>query len=196
MPKDNAPRYKNVRRSAITSMVAVAAVPDGPDEAFERFFAREYGRAVSVAFRITRDAAEAEDVAQEVFAQCAAFPRKWSRAWIYTAVVHTALNAIRSRRRRTVRERREFRLSQSLRGYAEASNDPQHVIESRVYRAMLRTALARLSNRDAEILALRYSGFSYREIGDVLGVDHAQIGTRLARAERALKKEIDGGTFD
>lgn len=184
-----------MRCGAITSVVAATAVPETAGEAFERFFAREYGRAVSVAFRVTRDAAEAEDVAQEVFTRCARSQRTWTRAWVCTAVVHSALNAVRSRRRRALRERREFVLERTLAGHAEVSRDPQHIVESELAQAALRAALARLPRKDAGILALRYSGFSYREIADAMSVDAAQIGTRLARAERALKKEIERGTF-
>ena len=175
-------------------MAATTAL-DFAGEAFERFFAQEYGRTVSIAFRITRDAAEAEDVAQEVFARCARSKRIGSRGWVYAAAVHAALNAVRTRRRRTLRELRGHRLEKTLHDDAQYGADPQRIVEQREQGAAVRAALARIDPREAAILALRYSGLSYREIAEALTIDAAQIGTRLARAERTLKKEIERETL-
>ena len=169
---------------------------DSAEAAFERLFADEYARVVSVAFRITRDAPDAEDVAQDVFAQ---FARSRGRAldrarpWLYQAAVHTALNALRSRRRRAQREEREFRLREPVDDNS-GNGDPSGIVERRAQALMVRAALLRIGEQHAEILALRYGGLSYREIAEVTGIDAAQIGTRLSRAERAFKREIERET--
>lgn len=173
-------------------MVAATTLFDPADAAFERLFTEEYHRLVCVAFRITRDPGEAEDVAQDVFVRFARTRRGGggARAWLYRAAVHTALNAVRTRRRRAEREARSARLERPL----EDAADPLQAAERRAEAALLRSALLRLNPKDAEILALRYGGLAYREIAEVIGVGAAQIGTRLARAERALKREIERGT--
>lgn len=178
-------------------MVAATTLIDSAQEAFERLFDSEYRRVASIAFRITRDASDAEDVAQEVFVQFARSRDVHStkaRAWLYQATVHTALNAVRGRRRRAEHEAREFRLRGPVDAASSGVQDPQSVAVRRAEAAMLRAALLRIAPKDAEILALRYGGLSYREIADVIGVGAAQIGTRLARAERALKREIERET--
>lgn len=175
-------------------MVAATTLIDSAQAALERLFAQEYRRITSVAFRIVRDADEAEDVAQEVFVQFARSRRlddERARGWLYRAAVHTALNALRSRKRRALREAREFRLQQPL----DDGADPHAIAEQRLQTASLRAALVRLRPREAEILALRYGGLSYREIAQIAGIDAAQIGTRLARAERALKREMERETL-
>jgi RNA polymerase sigma-70 factor (ECF subfamily) len=161
--------------------------------AFERLFAEEYRRVTSVAYRITRDAAEAEDVAQEVFVQFARAKRisdDRARAWLCRTAVHTALNAVRSRERRTRREQRDFHLSL----VASRDDDPQQIVERRAQAALVRKALLRINRKEAELLALRYGGLSYREIAQAAGIDAAQVGTRLSRAERALRREIERET--
>ena len=45
-------------------MVAATSLIDSAAETFERLFVREYRRVAGVAFKITADAAEAEDIAQ------------------------------------------------------------------------------------------------------------------------------------
>ena len=180
-------------------MVAATTLIDSAEPAFERLFEEEYGRVVSVAFRITRDAGLAEDVAQEVFTRFARSARRdfaHAGSWLLRAAVHLALNAVRARRRRDERERREFRLRHALVVPAQAAADPQTILERDETAARIRSALLRLRRGDAQILALRYGGLSYAEIARVTGVDARQIGTKLARAERALKQEIERETLE
>ena len=175
-------------------MVAAPTLIDSAEPGFERLFIDEYGRVVSIAFRITRDAAEAEDVAQEAFIRFARRRKgdfRSPRAWLYPAVIHLALNAVRARVRRNAREQRAFLVQRAAFEIAQTWSDPQNVIERASDAQRVRRALARISRRHAQMLALRYAGLSYREIADVLRIDLAQVGTKLARAERALKREID-----
>ena len=154
---------------------------------FDALFMREYGRVVAVACRVLADRAEAEDVAQEVFLS---FHRRhpadasFAAGWLHSAAVHTALNRIRGRRRRT---QREFRHEQERAQTA----DPEDVVELAEQRELVRAALARLSRKQASVLVLRYSGLSYAEIAAALEVGIGQVGTRLRRAEAALRKELE-----
>jgi RNA polymerase sigma-70 factor (ECF subfamily) len=193
-------RYKSAFGGAFTNnegkepheLTAVANLENTPS--FDSLFAAEYPRVVAIAKRIVGESSEAEDVAQEVFA---AFARSRSAdaagvaGWLRSAAVHTALNFARARKRRIERERSEERLHRPLRETSAHTHDPQVVVDREHRRALVRDAMLRLDPRAAEILALRYGGLSYAEIADALRVDAAQIGTRLARAERAFKKEIE-----
>jgi RNA polymerase sigma-70 factor (ECF subfamily) len=165
--------------------------PATPENPFDRLFASEYGKVVAVANRVLADRAEAEDVAQEVFLD---FHRRHSpdvgfaSAWLHRAAVHTALNRIRSRRRR---ERRELVDSNNR---EKTVLDPQVMVEIEEDRRQVRRALSRLPRKAASVLALRYSGLSYVEVGAALGVGANQVGTLLRRAEHALRKEMTHGT--
>ena len=55
----------------------------------------------------------------------------------------------------------------------------------------VRDALARLADRDAEILLLKYDeGWSYHMIAAHLGVSHSAVETRLHRARKRLRAEL------
>lgn len=173
-------------------MVAAGILID--ENAFERLYASEYARVAAIAFRIVADYADAEDVAQEAFAQCARTGRArrpGAALWLATAAVHHALNLLRTRRRRVAREVSEYRLHASLREERQRAADPPAIVDSENSRALVRAAMLRLSERDAAILALRYTGSSYRDIAEALALDVNRVGSRLARAERALRKEVE-----
>ena len=165
--------------------------PKAPTEPFDRLFMAEYGKVVAVANRVLADRIEAEDVAQEVFLD---FHRRhrpevsYAPAWLHRAAVHTALNRIRSRRRRERRELADARAGE------RPVVDPQQVVEVDQERRQVRDALSRLPSRAAAVLALRYSGLSYVEVGSTLGVGANQVGTLLRRAEHALRKEMTRAT--
>lgn len=158
----------------------------GLTEAFERLFLREYARVAAIAYRVLGDAAEAEDVAQDVFAQ---FYRRhdaeasYAGAWLYTAATHAALNAVRGRKRR---EARHTTAAREL----ERTVDPEAEAIAEEERAAARAALARLPERTATLLVLRHSGLPYSEIAATLGIEADQIGTRLRRAQEAFKREV------
>jgi RNA polymerase sigma factor (sigma-70 family) len=170
------------------AVAARLAAPDAPalPSAFELLFRREYARVVGIASRIVRDADEAEDVAQDVFV---AFYRKhpadagYAPAWLYSAVAHTALNVIRSRERRGRRE--------TIHAVErDIVVDPAQRAEEAETRDEVRSALARMDERAAALLVLRYSGLSYEEIAAALGLRRSSIGTLLSRAEVAFRREV------
>ena len=55
-------------------------------------------------------------------------------------------------------------------------------------RERVRTVLGAMKPRDAELLLLRSSGMSYREVAQALGIQAGSVGTLLARAEREFER--------
>src|ERR1039457_2781667 len=76
----------------------------------DRLFDEESARVAAIARRVLGDPAAAEDVAQEVFfdlhRRFGDNPGAKAAAWARTAAAHTALNEIRTNRRRAARDER------------------------------------------------------------------------------------------
>ena len=154
----------------------------------EPIFRTQYQYVVSVARRVLRFDADAEDVAQEVFVSFArsAVPAADARAWLTVAATHTALNVLRSRRRRVAREVSVAK--------PEESADAAAQVIGLVEQQRVRDALANLPRKQAVVLVLRYSGLSYADIAESTQLSPSSVGTTLRRAEAALRKELSDDT--
>jgi RNA polymerase sigma-70 factor (ECF subfamily) len=151
----------------------------------EAVFRRDYPQVVAVAARVLGSRDEAEDVAQEVFLAFGrtSVPADEAPAWLSVAAAHTALNHLRSGRRRTARE--------------EAASDGHPItpdiaddVITLEERRRVRAALARLPRRQAVALVLRHSGLSYADVAAALDLSPGSVGTTVRRAESALREEL------
>jgi RNA polymerase sigma-70 factor (ECF subfamily) len=165
--------------------VAVAAAHGAVRDDLGEVFRRDYSRVVGVATRVlgTRDGAE--DVAQEVFLAFgrSSVPAGEAPGWLTVAAAHTALNHLRTGRRRTAREET----------YAVDPFEPDvaDAVVTLEERSRVRAALARLPRKQAVALVLRHSGLSYTEVAAALDMSPGSVGTTVRRAESALRKELN-----
>jgi RNA polymerase sigma-70 factor, ECF subfamily len=165
------------------------AMRRGDERAFEELFTRHYARVYGVAMRISGDAQEAEELAQDVFLKLYRRPLSDSddanvAGWLYRVATNDAFNAVRSRRRRRGWLRRFVQREPTG---ADASADPLHIVTDRDEAGRVRAALAQLPERQRNALVLRASGLSYAEVADALEVKPSSVGTLLVRAEQALR---------
>jgi RNA polymerase sigma-70 factor (ECF subfamily) len=153
----------------------------------DEVFRRDYRLVVGVAARVLGSRDQAEDVAQDVFLAFgrSSVPAGEARGWLSVAAAHTALNMLRSGRRRTSREE-----AVAATGDAVVSDVAEAVV-TLDERSRVRAQLARLPRRQAVALVLRHSGLSYAEVAAALGLSPTSVGTTVRRAESALRKEVD-----
>ena len=151
----------------------------------EQVFRSTYPRVVAVAARVLGSRDDAEDVAQEVFLAFgrSVVPAGDAAGWLSVAAVHTALNLLRSGRRRTSRE-------EVAGAEDQVAPDVADTVVVREERRRVRAALARLPRRQAVALVLRHSGLSYADVAAALDLSPGSVGTTVRRAESALRKEL------
>ncbi len=176
--------WKDRRAERQQPAAAGGRAPVRPD--LEEVFRSAYSRVVAVAARVLGSADQAEDVAQEVFLAFgrSSVPAQEAMGWLSVAAAHTALNLLRSGRRRSSRE-----------GAAGAADRVAADVADEVVtldeRRRVRSALARLPRKQAVALVLRHSGLSYAEIATAIDLSPGSVGTTVRRAESALRKELN-----
>jgi RNA polymerase sigma factor (sigma-70 family) len=158
-----------VRSTTVTALVAVAAPLD-----FDRLYRDARDDVYAYAATLLRDRTAAEDVTAAAFERAyrrrdAFDERRGSpRAWLFGIVRHAALDELRRRKR--------------------VATLPDDMAEATARRAAVRAALARLSARDRELIALRfYAGLSNSELASVVGVSATNAGTLVHRAMTKLR---------
>ncbi len=151
----------------------------------EEIFRTAYPRVVAVAAKVLGSRDGAEDIAQEVFLSFARtdVPTGEASGWLSVAAAHTALNHLRSGRRRTSREERASQ--------RDHEGDVADEVVTNDERRRVRAALAKLPRRQAVALVLRHSGLSYAEIAAALELSPGSVGTTVRRAELALREELN-----
>lgn len=148
---------------------------------FDTTFEAHYPELVRYCRRLTGDADAAEDVAQESFVRLFDHGVEGApeglRAWLFK----TATHLVRDRYRVDTNRQR---LLEENPVEPTPLDSPERSLERNEERRRARAALDALAPRDREILLMRYSGFTYKEIAEAVDVATSSVGTLLARAER------------
>ena len=153
----------------------------------DEIFRRDYQRVVGVAARVLGSRDQAEDVAQDVFLSFGhtSVPAGEAAGWLSVAAAHTALNLLRSGRRRAAREETVAAADDVV------VPDVADAVVTLQERSHVRAALGRLPRKQAVALVLRHSGLSYAEVAAALDLSPGSVGTTVRRAESALRKELN-----
>lgn len=186
--------------TTITDNLLLEHMSHGDVASFETLFHRHYDRVYGLLFRLVGNRVEAEDLTQEVFLKLHQYAFTKNRfspqrehnlgAWLYRVATNMGYNAIRGRKRRW--QRNMILVPDAQGGNAE------HEVERREQKTAVRRALARLPERQVQLLLMRQMGFSYVECADACGVAPGSVGTLLTRAAQAFRKayEVESGERD
>lgn len=186
-------------------------------EAFREMVTRHQTPVFSLCLRMLGNAAEAEDVAQDVFVRCFVSIERFRgdsslSTWLYRIAVNLCKNRLKhlSRRRWGLFDRFE-ELAERLLGESpgvgssmgEALPPPDAALTGTQTEDRVQRALATLDVEHRELLVLRdIEGLSYADVQAVTGLAEGTVKSRLHRARLALKSAYerllaaDGGTED
>jgi RNA polymerase sigma-70 factor (ECF subfamily) len=177
-------------KPAETDPSARASQDESRSFEFERLFLEHWASVYRVLHRLVGDPAEAEDLALEAFLR---LYRQTGRqidgfnagGWLYRVATRLGLHSIRSWKRRE-----HYELSAGKYALEESEGpSPAEILAQKEERQQVRRVLSRMNERQSQILILRHSGLSYKEIADALDLAPASIGPLLVRAEREFEKQ-------
>ena len=153
---------------------------DHDEDAFAELVRRHLGLVYHAARRQTGDSHRAEDVAQAVFADLARKARSLSKhpslaGWLHTSTRYAAIHALRTERRRQIREQEAHAMNAPLHSSPANEGDWTRL------RPVLDDALHALGERDREVVLLRF----------MESQPFAEIGSKLAMTEDAARMRVD-----
>jgi RNA polymerase sigma-70 factor, ECF subfamily len=162
---------------------------DSISSAFDTLFLEHWSHIYRLLCRLVGDPAEAEDLALETFVRLyRRYPLRKDESnpggWLHRVAMNLGLHSIRSWKRRE-----RYELSAGKYALEQVPEDrPAEILAQEEERRLVRLALAQMNERQSQLLILRHSGSSYKEIAEALDVAPASIGPLLVRAEREFEK--------
>jgi RNA polymerase sigma-70 factor (ECF subfamily) len=157
----------------------ITAVALGDERAYEAMYDQTASWVLGAALRVLRDPAQAEEVMQEVLLEVWRTASRFDRSqgsgisWLMTIAHRRAVDRVRSERSHASRELRA----------ATATIDYDDVIEAvqaSLDRERVQRCLGSLTELQRECVGLAYySGYTYREVAELLDVPAGTVKTRM-----------------
>ena len=158
----------------------------------EAVFRRHHASLYAYAVRLSGDPEAASDAVQGAFVKL--MENEVRSAEVGVWLLRVVTNALRDEARRRTRERRLHREYPDqlavLLPTRETPPDEQEQRDETIRR--VRVALEQISERNRQLLLMRESGYSYREISEVFGLRYGSVGTILARALKQFERVLLG----
>ena len=173
-------------------------VKAGDDASFELLLQKYRTPLVSFLYRMVRDQAAAEDLAQEVFLRVYCARKKYApnakfTTWLFRIATNLALNALRDGRYR----QREVSLDQPGEDEHPAMEVPdrqpgvEQQLMARDRAALIRRAIQALPEKQrAAVLLHKYYELDYNEIARILECSESALKSLLFRAYETLRVQL------
>jgi RNA polymerase sigma-70 factor (ECF subfamily) len=156
------------------------------ESAFEQLVRTHRRQVLSLAWRLTGNAADAEDIAQEVFLRLHQSPVAAEDAgrWLRRVVVNLCIDSARRNGRVVPMPDREF---------VSSAEPPDKAVGRAEEHERLRIALQRLSERERAALVLRdIEGLTTAEVAATMSTAEPTVRVQIARARLKLREMLRG----
>jgi RNA polymerase sigma-70 factor (ECF subfamily) len=174
----------------------------GDEKAFSEIVLQSQKRVFNIAYRMLGNLEEAKDLTQEVFISVFESIKELKEEIKFNAwLTQITLNHCRNRWKYL--KRRRYFNSDSLddpietedgdmpRAILDPSDNPETLYEKKMIRRFVQRGLLKLKEDQRELLVLRdLQGFSYEEMGKLLGLPEGTIKSKLHRARMDLKEVL------
>ena len=182
----------------MTDVAAVSRSRGGDAEAFRTLVERHSRAIFRVAYRMTGNEHDADDVVQETFLRAYRQIDKFEEranfgTWLHRIAINCSLDLLRSRTRHEkplVHDERED--DEMTREYQSSDPQPDRLLLSAELQQHVLKALERLSGNERTAFVLRhFEGMPVEEIGKTLGIQVSAAKHTIFRAVKKLRESLE-----
>ncbi len=179
----------------------IERLKQGHEDAFVALMRQYRAALINVAYGITSDSEESQDIVQEVFlkvySNIHSFNEKSSiRTWLYRITVNQSLNWLRTWKRRLKWQHRSLTQETSSDGINQPElgsekYSPSDLFEEKEFAQRFEEQLKVLPKKTRAVFVLReHQGLSYDEIANILNIKRGTVSSRLYHARLKLKNAL------
>ena len=173
----------------------VRRMKEGDQEAFDQLVRYYYEKTLRMAYLISGNYADSEDIVQETFVKCFTYrarlkdPNKFE-PWLYQIMTRTAWRVAGKSRREQPSEE-IGRIQDEMAG--EFSSPLENVLSSEERERLWRAVESLEIRQRTAVVLYYYNQMSTREIAKAMGCLEGTVKSRLFTARRNLRKLLDEG---
>ena len=179
-------------------LILVEQAKKGDKSAFRELVEQHKRRVYFLAFNLTNNREDAEDVTQEVFVKVYRSLAKFKgdskfSTWIYRITVNTcySLKSKKSYTEMKAKDNMEEIVNRSNDKINYAAANPERTTESKFMGSDINKALEKLSKKEKAVFVMRnFNELSFEEIVKVLKIKSSTVRSLNFRALKKLQKEL------
>lgn len=176
---------------------------EGDVESFEKLIERYQKTAYNVALRMMHHEEDAKDATQEALIKAFRSIQSFRgdsgfSTWLYRILVNTCKDELRKRRGNTVslEQGRQTESGYEAIDLADVTFAPEEVLKNQDTRQTINTAIQALPEQNRTAVILRdVQGYSYEDIGILLGCPVGTVKSRINRGRQLLKESLSVKLF-
>jgi RNA polymerase sigma-70 factor, ECF subfamily len=162
----------------------VSALNTAAPPSFDALFIANYRPLTRLLYRVLGDTAAAEELAAEALWKLHRTPPASDRnlpGWLYRTGLRLAFDSLKKQKRRT-----HYEAHAPL---PAPTQTPEEALTLQLRQSRVRHVLSALNPTQSSLLILRSEGYTLAEIAALLVLNPNSVGTLLARADAAFRKE-------
>lgn len=161
---------------------------------FDQYVIPELDVMYRVAMSLTRNSADAEDLVQDTLLRAYRaidrFDGKYPRAWLLTILRNAQVNRVRRKRPELLRD--PDATMERVADTGEGGRSTEELVVDMGFDAEVERAFDGLPDKFREVVTLvDIDGLSYQEAADRIGVPVGTVMSRLHRARKRIKKQLE-----
>lgn len=176
----------------------ISLLVEGQEEAFSILIKRYQGRLLSIAYGITLDREESQEIVQEVFLKVfqkiSTFKRQSSLStWLHRITVNQCLNWRRKWKRRARWQHQSIDDDEAFHApeLASEENGPETLFRKTEFQKAFKEKLRSLPEDARAVFTLKeIEGLSYEEIARIMKIKKGTVSSRLFYARKKIKESL------